>query len=52
MLLSKIYESFVLNWLSSEVSCKTNQYGGVKVCGVGHLLVDMWDNVCRALEDA
>ena len=28
MLPSKIYESFVLNWLGSEVTCKRNQYGG------------------------
>ena len=52
MLPSKIYESFVLNWLSSEVTCKKNQYGGVKGCGVGHLLVDMWDHICTSLEDA
>ena len=52
MLPSKIYESFVLNWLSTEVSCKKNQYGGVKGCGVSHLLADMWDNILSALEDA
>ena len=52
MLPSKIYESFVLNWLSTEVSCKRNQYGGVKGCGVGHLLVDMWDEILTNLEDA
>ena len=52
MLPSKIFESFVLNWLSSEVSCKKNQYGGVKGCGVPHLLVDLWDEVLTNLEDA
>ena len=52
MLASKIYESFILNWLSLEVRCKPNQYGGVKGCGVGHLLVDLWDEVCTNLEDA
>ena len=50
MLPSKVYESFVLNWLSTEVSC--SQYGGVKDCGVGHLLVDMWDQICNNHEDA
>ena len=52
MLPSKVYESFVLNWLSTEVSCKTNQYGGVKGCGVNHLLVELWDQICNNLEDA
>ena len=52
MLPSKIYESFVLNWLAVEVSCKKNQYGGVKGCGVSHLLVDMWDEALTSLEDA
>ena len=52
MLASKIYESFVLNWLATEVSCKDNQYGGVRGCGVGHLLVDMWDEVLTGLVDA
>ena len=52
MLPSKIYESFVLNWLASEVKCKNNQYGGVKGCGVSHLLADMWDEVLGSLEDA
>ena len=52
MLPSKIYESFVLNWLSTEVHCKNNQYGGIKGCGVAHLLVDMWDDVLHNLEDA
>lgn len=52
LLPSKIYESFVLNWLSTEVSCKKNQYGGVKGCSLGHLLVDMWDEVLTSLEDA
>ena len=52
MLPSKIFESFILNWLATEVSCKNNQYGGVKGCGVNHLLVDMWNEVLTNLEDA
>ena len=52
MLPSKIYESYVLNWLSTEVECKNNQYGGVKGCSVSHLLVDLWDTICWDLEDA
>ena len=52
MLPSKIYESYVLNWLATEVTCKENQYGGIKGCSVNHLLVDMWDTICWDLEDA
>ena len=52
MLPSKIYESFVLNWLGTEVTCKRNQFGGIKGCGVGHLLAEMWDTVMTHLEDA
>ena len=52
MLPSKIYESYVLNWLSEEVTCKENQYGGIKGCSVSHLLVDLWDRICWDLEDA
>ena len=52
MLPSKIYESYVLNWLSTEVACKSNQCGGIKGCSVSHLLVDLWDTICWDLEDA
>ena len=30
MLPSKIYESYVLNWVQTEVKLKANQYGGIK----------------------
>ena len=52
MLPSKIFESFVLNWLSTEVRCKGNRYGDVKGCGVSHLLADLWGEVLNNLEDA
>ena len=39
LLPSKIYESYVLNWLQDEVSTKKNQYGGVKGCSTTHLLI-------------
>ena len=52
MLPSKIYKSFMLNWLKSEVACKKKQFGGIKGCGVGHLLVNLWDRICNQLEDA
>ena len=51
MLPSKIYESYVLNWLQEEVTVKSNQYGGVKGCGTSHFLVGVWDEIGSGLED-
>ena len=51
MLPSKIYESYVLNWLQEEVKTKDNQFGGVKGCSTSHLLIQVWDEIGRALED-
>ena len=48
---SHLTESYVLNWLSTEVACKPNQYGGVKGSSVAHLLVDLWDEIMWNLED-
>ena len=30
---------------------KENQYEGVKGCGTSHLLIGVWDEVIRGLED-
>ena len=51
MLPSKIYESYVLNWAQKDVRVKDNQFGGVKGCGTSHLLISMWDEIARGLED-
>ena len=51
MLPSKIYESYILNWAQSEVKLKNNQYGGAKGCSTAHLLIGVWDEVMRRLED-
>ena len=51
MLPSKIFESYILNWIQEEVHLKSNQYGGVRGCGTSHLLIGMWDDICRGLED-
>ena len=51
MLVSKVYESFVLNWLGAQTGLRCNQYGGVKGSGLEHLLVCMWQDVFQALED-
>ena len=51
MLVSKVYESFVLNWAMEEVKVKTNQYGGVKGCSAEHMVIDVWNEVLMGLED-
>ena len=51
MLPSKIFESYVLNWIQGEVKLKNNQYGGVKGCSTAHLLIGVVDEVARGLED-
>ena len=50
-LFSKAYESFVLDWLSTEIKIRTNQYGGVKGSGAEHFLVQLWQQVLENLED-
>ena len=50
-LFSKAYKSFVLDWLSEEVSIRTNQYGCVKGSGSEHFLVQLWQQVLENLED-
>ena len=51
MLPSKIMESYILNWAQSEVKVKQNQYGGMKGCSTSHMLIGVWDEIVRGLED-
>ena len=51
LLPSKVYESYVLNWIQEEVKVKKNQFGGVRGCSTAHLLVQVWDEIGRILED-
>ena len=51
-LFSKIYESFVLEWLTSQVKLRRNQYGGVKGRGTEHFLVNLWQQVLEDIEDS
>ena len=51
LLASKIYESYVLDWLKSEVKLRTNQYGGVRGLGTDHVLVQMWQRMLEDLDD-
>ena len=38
MLASKMYESYILDWLKEEVSLRPNQYGGIKGLSTEHVL--------------
>ena len=47
---SKILEGQVLHQLRSEIAPDESQYGGVKKCGVEHMLVDLWEEILLAME--
>ena len=51
-LFSKIYESFILEWVTSQVKLRNNQYGGVKGRGAEHFLVALWQRVLENIEDS
>ena len=50
-LFSKVYESFVLGWLSEQVGMRANQMGGMRGAGTEHYLVELYQLVLEALED-
>ena len=50
-LFSKVYESFVLGWLSEQVGMRSNQMGGMRGAGTKHYLVELFQLVLEALED-
>ena len=49
--LSKIFESFVLQWSREQVVPKLNQYGGEPGASSTQMLVEVVDDVTSALED-
>ena len=51
LLASKMYESYVLDWLKAEVALRSNQYGGIKGLSTDHLLVSMWQTILENAED-
>ena len=51
MLASKVFESYVLDWLKEDVKLRKNQYGGVKGLGTEHLLVQFWQEILENLDD-
>ena len=51
-LFSKLCESFILEWVTSQVKLRNNQFGGVKGRGTEHFLVDLWQKVLENIEDS
>ena len=51
LLASKIFESYLLDWLKEEVTLRSNQYGGVKGVSTDHLLVEMWQEILTNLDN-
>ena len=51
MLASKMYESYILEWLQKQVKLKNNQYGGVKGRSADHMLIAIWQKILYDLED-
>ena len=51
-LFSKVYESFVLGWLTEQVGMRSNQMGGMRGAGTEHYLVELYQLVLEALEDS
>ena len=49
--LSKVLESFVLDWAREEIKLKHNQYGGELGCGPAHFLIELNDFIASSLED-
>ena len=51
MLASKIFESYVLDFLKEQVKLRSNQYGGIRGMGTEHVLVQMWQDIPQNAED-
>ena len=50
-LFSKVYESFVLGWLTEQVGMRANQMGGMRGAGTEHYLVELYQLILESLED-
>ena len=51
LLASRVFESFVLDELKSEVKLRPNKYKGVKGLSTDSLLVQLWQETLHNLED-
>ena len=50
-LFSKVFESFVLGWLTEQVGLRANQMGGMHGAGAEHYLALLWQRMLEGLED-
>ena len=48
---SKVLESYVLEWAQEEVTIKFTQFGGVRGCSGLHLIIKVWQKILENLED-
>lgn len=48
---SKVFETYVLENILEEIELKKNQYGGTKGCSTGHMLIEVWQQICDNAED-
>ena len=51
-LFSKVYETFILEWVTGQVVLRDNQFGGVKGRSTEHFLVELWQRVLENIEDS
>lgn len=51
LLVSKVYESFLLDWAMDEVALRENQFGGVKGCSTAHYLLNLWQEILSNSDD-
>ena len=51
LLVSKVFESYILRSAMEEISLKANQYGGVKGCSTAHMMVEIMQEICSNAED-
>ena len=49
--LSKVFESFILQWAREKVKLGNTQYGGEKGCSTSHLIIDMLQEITTTMED-
>lgn len=43
----KGFETYVLQNVLEEIDLKNNQYGGVKGCSTGYMLIEVWQEICE-----
>ena len=48
---SKLLETFLLDNLREKITLSSRQYGGKKGQGTDHMLIEIWDEIHKSLED-